>query len=161
ADWTNFRCNGHLDQFFSEPCNVGILLGENSGGLVDVDLDSSEAISLAPHFLPATGAIFGRMSKPRSHHLYRVKPAPATTRFCDIGGSCLVELRSTRAQTVFPPSTHPSGETIEWCVLKEPAQVDGEKLMRSVSLLAGGVLLVRHYPLEGSRQDLALALSGA
>src|SRR5690606_32997876 len=39
--------------------NVGIRLGDPSGGLVDVDLDCAEAIALAPTFLPPT-ATFGR-----------------------------------------------------------------------------------------------------
>lgn len=51
------------------------MLGTPSGGLVDVDLDSPEAVCLAPHVLPETGATFGRASKPRSHFLYIVPEA--------------------------------------------------------------------------------------
>ena len=103
--------------------NVGILLGEPSGGLIDIDLDSREALALAPAVLPPTPARFGRPSKPDSHWLYQCAPSdaplPATRRFREggrggAGTSCLVELRSSGAQTVFPPSTHPSGETIAW-----------------------------------------------
>src|SRR5204863_473461 len=32
--------------------NIGIVLGDASDGLVDVDLDSEEAVILAAHFLP-------------------------------------------------------------------------------------------------------------
>jgi hypothetical protein len=55
--------------FNGEPQNVGVQLGEHSGGLTDVDLDSQEAITAAPYFLQRT-LCFGRASKPRSHWLY-------------------------------------------------------------------------------------------
>ena len=52
------------------PRNLSVLLGEPSGGLVAVDLDSSEARMLADAFLPDTASVFGRLSSPRSHRLY-------------------------------------------------------------------------------------------
>ena len=51
-------------QFDGNAQNVALQLGAESGGLCDVDLDCSDAIGLAPEFLPATGAVFGRRSKP-------------------------------------------------------------------------------------------------
>jgi hypothetical protein len=42
--------------------NVAIQMGALSGGLTDVDLDCREAVYLAPHLLPDTGAVFGRPS---------------------------------------------------------------------------------------------------
>jgi hypothetical protein len=50
--------------------NVGLQMGAVSGGLCDVDLDTMIAVGLAPEFLPATDAVFGRKSKPCSHQLY-------------------------------------------------------------------------------------------
>ena len=55
---------------FSAGGNVAVLLGPRSGELVDIDLDCPEALALADTYLPATGAVFGRASKPRSHRLY-------------------------------------------------------------------------------------------
>src|SRR5262245_66619750 len=57
-------------QFNGNAQNVGVQLGEPSGGLTDVDLDSMTAIGLAPQFLPETNAVFGHRSKPASHALY-------------------------------------------------------------------------------------------
>jgi hypothetical protein len=163
ADWPKFRVNGNSKDFFSGPGNIGVLLGKSSGGLVDIDLDSPEAIRIARRFLPVTAAVFGRLSKPQSHHLYLVQPLPATVRFSDTDGSSLLELRSSGAQTIFPPSTHPSGETVSWVdeFAPEPAQVDSKQLLHAVRCLAAATLLVRHYPAEGSRHEFALALSGA
>src|SRR5262245_28131008 len=52
--------------------NIGILTGAPSGGLVDVDLDCSEAVILGKHWLPKTGMMHGRRTRPRSHYWYRV-----------------------------------------------------------------------------------------
>jgi len=159
--WPELRLTEQeLTDHFADASNVGVLLGEPSRGLVDIDLDAPEALALAPHFLPVTSSVFGRPSKPRSHELYLVQPAPATTRFCDDGAS-LVELRSTGTQTIFPPSTHPSGEVIAWHNDGDPARVGAAELCRGVRHLAAAALLVRHYPAEGSRHEFALALAGA
>src|SRR5439155_610100 len=82
------------------------LLGEPSGGLVDVDLDCEEAEALAGDFLPHTGMIHGRPGRERSHWWYRVEEPPdkASERFTDVDGAMLLELRSTGGQTVVPPS---------------------------------------------------------
>ena len=58
------------EQFDGNAQNVAVQLGAESGGLCDIDLDHMLAIGLAPEFLPATEAIFGRRSKPLSHQLY-------------------------------------------------------------------------------------------
>jgi hypothetical protein len=51
--------------------NVGTVLGNASGGLVDIDIDDKGALALADFFLTKTGLEFGRKSKPRSHRIYR------------------------------------------------------------------------------------------
>src|SRR5258708_24132318 len=56
--------------FNGRPQNVGVMLGDKSGGLVDIDLDSPEAVKLADFFLPKTSAVFGRKGKALSHRLY-------------------------------------------------------------------------------------------
>src|SRR5579884_2809324 len=161
-----------LPKFFNgRPQNLGLLLGEPSGGLADTDCDAPEAIRLAPHFLPATPCRFGRPSKPRSHYLYQVEGALRTVKFVDAvpqqggGGSqpvMLVELRFTGCQTLVPPSTHPSGEAIAW---EDPdaaaAVVAAGELRAAVGQLAAATLLARHWPGQGARQETALALAGA
>ena len=74
--WQNLRLSEEdLPSYFNgHPRNIGVLLGEPSGGLLDVDLDCPEAIQLAPYFLPET-LTFGRESKLRSHWLYVAEPA--------------------------------------------------------------------------------------
>ena len=71
-EWQNFRCTSdNVESYFNgAEINIGVLLGGPSHDLVDIDLDTVEAIRLAPYFLPKTGAQFGRASKRRSHYLY-------------------------------------------------------------------------------------------
>lgn len=147
---------------FSGPGGVGLLLGEPSGGLVDVDLDCEEALALADDFLPPTGMEHGRESTPRAHRWYRCSPPPPRTeRFTAPDGAVLLELRSTGAQTMVPPSLHPdTGERVRWDADGDPAEVEASDLRQRSGELAAAVLLARSWPEEGSRQAAALALGG-
>lgn len=144
--------NGQVDRLFAGR-NVGLLLGEPSGNLFDVDLDAPEARDLAPAFLPGTGLTHGRASSPSSHWWYRCDKAPQTTRWnlTEIdpktnrprNGETLVELRGTGGQTVVPPSTHPSGEVLTWESDGDPAEVAYDELRDAVNRLAMAAWLVR------------------
>ena len=70
ADWQHLRITAETapDYFNGQPQNVGVLLGEPSNWLVDIDLDCPEALAAPPHLLPATGTL-GRKSTPASHSL--------------------------------------------------------------------------------------------
>jgi hypothetical protein len=162
--WPHLRiAREDLSQRFAAQSNVGALNGEPSGDLIDVDLDTPEALALADAFLPPTALVFGRASKPRAHRLYRTTDSlPRTRRFSGLDGTMLVELLSTGTQTLWPPSTHPSGEVVEFDECPgEPARVDGTSLAGAVARLAACALLARHWPTEpGSRHDVANAVAG-
>lgn len=129
-----------LNHFNGAPQNIGVLLGEPSGWLIDVDLDHPRAVELADQFLPPTPAQFGRPSKPRSHRLYRVKSPVATTKHKSKSAGMIVEVRSTGSQTVFPGSEHESGEAIEWEDEEaEPAEIDTAVLLAAVKRLADSI----------------------
>lgn len=143
---------------FPAGSNVGIILGE---GLGDVDLDAPEAVAMADVFLPATPAEYGRRSKPRSHRVYRTDlEAPSRITFED--GSMVLELRGKNHQSMVPPSTHPSGEAVQWTEgePKEPAAVPFGDLRRRCTLLAIAVVFARRWPAVGTRNDTALAVAG-
>ncbi|MDP9369502.1 MAG: bifunctional DNA primase/polymerase, partial [Chloroflexota bacterium] len=80
AGWQGLRpTEEDLPRLFpGDPQNIGVLLGEPSGGVVDVDLDSPEACVLANAFLSPTPCVFGRASTPRSHRFY-LPDEPITT----------------------------------------------------------------------------------
>lgn len=140
--------------------NIGVRLGSGSGGIVDVDLDCREAVVLADLYLPSGAAIAGRESNPRSHWFYWVSSPIKTRRFKSDCGATLVELRSDGAQTLLPPSKHPSGEWYEWSSDLSFASVDGSELMIACSCLAAASLLAQSYPPLGSRHEYALHMAG-
>jgi len=145
--------------------NIGLLLGSPSSGLVDVDLDCSEAVWVADTFLPSTNMIAGRVSRPRSHRFHRVTAPPSSVQqFRDPRDSkMLVELRSsdgTKAvQTVIPPSVHPDGEPYVWDEDGEPSLVDTDALLTAVKKTAAAALMARCFPVDG-RHEWCLALAG-
>jgi hypothetical protein len=160
-EWSRLRLTDQdVELHFVDPVNIGLLLGGPSNGLIDVDLDSPEAVALAATLLPPTGAIFGRESRRRSHYLYIVTGRLDTEQFRDIDRSMQVEIRSTGAQTIVPPSRHPGGETVQWDEHANPAAVSAAELRASVRKLATASLLVRHYPPQGSRHEAMNALIG-
>jgi len=145
--------------FEGVPRNVGVVLGEASGDLVDIDLDVPEATAVAGRFLSPT-LVSGRKSNPRSHFWY-VSPGVGSTTFRDTDGETLVEIRANGRQTVVPPSVHPEGERIVWYddADREPVPVEAEELELQCRLLATGVLVARHLR-GGGRHHFALALAG-
>ena len=160
--WQNLRISAdEVPRYWNgAPMNVGILLGQASGGLVDIDLDTPEAMSLAHAFLPQTGMKFGHESKPQSHYIYTVEPTAETRKF-QSDGKMIIEIRSTGCQTVFPPSTHPSGEEIRFDGHGKPHTVGALELEAATAKLAAASLLHQHWPSEpGTRQDISLALAG-
>src|SRR5262249_17762194 len=151
--------------------NIGLSLGEPSGGLVDVDLDCPEARAAAAVLLPPTGWVWGRSSAPDSHFGYVVADPPrkASDGFTDPirrgKDARLLERGGTGGQRVFPPSILPgdeaAGKSEEPCVWKtntQPATVSLPELRTAVRRVAAASLLGRYWPMH-SRHDASLALA--
>lgn len=116
--------------------NIGVRL---TGNMVDVEIDSPGSAAMADDFLPHTGAVFGRTTKPRSHRIYGVEGGAETLKRAG-----KVDVWTARSnQTInFPPSLHPSTERTLW---GEPGpgspgfeitEVRTEVLQKSVRMLA-------------------------
>jgi len=149
---------------FPPDSNIGLLLGEPSGGLIDIDLDWPEARLIAPEILPATNMMSGRTSAPYSHFWYICSESIRTTKFLnpeanDDERAMIVEFRSTGGQTVVAPSIHPSGEHYVWYGALDPAISNANKLLNRVASLAACCLVSRHWQ-YGKRHNTALALAG-
>ncbi len=157
---------------FAEGDNIGCVLGD----VVDIDCDW-RAVSRSVWYLVPTYCVFGRKSNPAAHFLVC---APGTKSFkyiCpkslheriklpDEHATCIVELRSGIAQTMFPGSIHPSGEPIQFTAVagvpqdQAPADHDGALLRQRVGIAAMMVILEATWPGEGARQDAAGAVAG-
>ena len=169
-DWPNLTItDANVRQHFNGAAmNIGVQMGPKSGDLCDVDLDSPEAIRMAPYFLPATGAVFGRQSKRRSHYLYKAPDAEPVNVVKFLGDKgkkdTIIELRLGRekgVQTMFPGSKHPDAfEIVEWDSDGEPAVVKFVNLKDAVRMIALTSVLLRHWPEEGTRHELALTVGG-
>ena len=146
--------------------NLGLLLGEKGGNLVDLDLDTAHALRLRG-LLPPTQMRSGRVGRPMSHYWYVVEEnLPGNRRFKMPDGSMGVELRARGSQTLIPPSIHPNGEKYRWEGRKwggsaGPAVVDGRVLLVQTTLMALGVVLIDGWPEAGGRHEAYLALAGA
>lgn len=159
-----------VDHAFTDEGNIGVLTGEPSGDMIDIDLDSMTAVRLAKHFLPKTNAIFGRPGKPNSHWLY-VAPgnseAPELQRlrsvkFEDIPGGCgvIAEIRVDGRMTMIPPSIHPTGELLTGST-ENPATTDAETLGKAMAYLATACLIGENWErLRAQHHDFTLALAG-
>lgn len=114
--------------------NIGALMGEPSGWVVDIDIDSLDAVKLAADILPAT-LCFGRESKPLSHYLYQVTNAKNRVWMAP-NGAHIVNLRSTGNQTMMPGSIHPLGEPVRWANTLPIASIEAHELTALLDTLA-------------------------
>ncbi len=137
-----------LEEFetrFGGEGNIGILLGEPSGGIVDVDLDCPEALELADPILPPTAVTTGRASTPRSHRWYSASGLSSEMFKDPVTGEMIVEIRSTGGQTLVGPSIHPeTGERYDM-LEGQPPEVDGAQLAAAVGAIYEAVVAKR-YP---------------
>ena len=74
-------------------------------------------------------------------------------------GGVLIEYRANDSQTVFPPSTHVSGEKISFEANGDPAITTRGDLMKDTAELAAAILITERWN-SGSRNALTLALAG-
>lgn len=161
VQWQKLRITEETaPQYFNgKPQNIGVLLGEPSGWMVDLDMDWHETAELRRHFVPET-LTFGRAGNPSSHALV-ISPGATTRKFqlAEDEGGTVLEIRSTGTQTVFPGSTHPSGEKIDFdndCPVWEIAPEELAQLCRE---WAAASVLLRYWK-PGVRDDFAAALCG-
>lgn len=143
-EWEQLRLTeSELDKYFDQPANIGLILGAPSGGLVDVDLDCTEARAIANKYLPPTEAKTGRSGSANSHWWYIADNAETVQHRDPVTRNMIVELRSTGGQTVVGPSIHPTGQPYE-ILTGNPAVVPAEMLTACVAALAKRVIEIRH-----------------
>jgi hypothetical protein len=96
--------------------NVGLLLGPESG-VIDVESDTPEGEDLAHHLgldrVDGAGFTPTWSSERGVHRLYRWEPWMPTAATIDLGG-LEARIGGRAAQSVLPPSIHPSGLAYRW-----------------------------------------------
>lgn len=164
-NWQNFTVEDEQIEAAFALKQTGVILGPASNGLYDADLDEVNVVRIAKHFLPKTPAVFGRASKPQSHHIYQGVPGDEVNRvtFKDPDGTMLAEIRGKGSQTMFPPSVHPEGEIVTWENEENtmPATVPLEQTVRAVGWAAAAAMVIRHWDeWAGKHHDLIGGLAG-
>lgn len=145
--------------------NIGLLLGAPSSGLIDVDIDHPIAERLSG-LLPETEMVSGRKTRPGTHRWYMVDgDLPLTKAYTLHTGEVSLEIRSSGAQTLIPPSIHPEGDPYTWEYAPwggevGPSIVDGKELQAQVALIGLLSVLTHAWPDQGSRHSAYLALAG-
>lgn len=115
--------------------NVGVQLGPRSG-IVDIEFDDEEGRATA-------GRLFGELYTPtfssgkRSvHRLFRWSPElPSIASTKRLGLEIRIGGDGKGAQSVFPPSRHPSGSTYQWVPGMSPSEIDVMDVPNSVLTL--------------------------
>lgn len=125
-----------VEAWLSQGSNVGLLLGPASG-VIDVESDTAEGEELARAYgldrLDGAGLTPTWRSARGVHRLYRWEPWMPATATIDLGG-LEVRIGGRSAQSVLPPSIHPSGAPYRWevrpwveagevCVAELPAEL--------------------------------------
>jgi putative DNA primase/helicase len=155
AGWPDERITlDQVDQRFDKSCNIGGLWGVT--GLVDIDLDRGEAVKAAPFFFEDT-LTYGHKNRRKSHLIVRCASV-ATHKYRP-----WLEVRSTGAQSVLPPSLHPGGDLYEFGEPRQPVrEMTKDELQKAASRTASVAEAVQHWDKgDKTRHDKALALSGA
>jgi P4 family phage/plasmid primase-like protien len=145
--------------------NIGLQVGDVSGGLAVVDLDTPEAQRLARRFLPET-LMSGKEGEDHpSHYAYISEGAPYL-KIQDLGAGELLCLKASANgkghQVKVAPSVHPKKGAYEWVDGFDPsraATVDADDLIRRVRRLGIASLIRKYLPARG-RHEYSKATAG-
>ncbi len=153
--------------------NIGILLGKPSGNLVRLDPDFQTVPAVTAMLFPELTAIMERKSSPRSGRFYICDTKKKNYQLSDVMAKdprlplhdskpslMVYQILSSGAQTVAPPSIHPSGEEVVWVNPGVgPHTLGRDALLYRVGLEAF-CMAVRHFwPPRPKRNVAAIALS--
>lgn len=169
-DWNAVNDAGEVMDYqpedFDATDNIGL---RSRKGLVIVDLDDVWCVRCADDFLPKTGMVWGRPSKPRAKRGY-LSTFENPLALKDGDGSTLAEIRVNH-QDVVPPSTREPKdeeraagigvEELAWSgPIDFPASCAPEMLDRLIRLVCTAAWVARHYPKDGGWHAMMLALTG-
>jgi hypothetical protein len=144
----------NLDQF-KDYQNINIITGGDSN-IVDIDLDCPEALDLADYFLAPTGMMFGRVSTPESHRLYKVidltkKHTREFFSFANADKATLVEIRANKHYTMCG-GKYDNEELCEWTKYDTATEITYDSLFKQVAKLALACVLLRKAPTPESKK---------
>ena len=160
SGWQKLRITDkEIPEYFKTGGNIGIITGDASGGLCDIDLDCAESVAAAI-LLPAT-LTSGRSESPGSHWWFITDKTPEYWKASDLEGNTILEVRGNEHQTIVAPSVHPGGNLYRWENCAEPVRISGAELSQLSREVATTALLRRYWTRESrNRNNLAMATAG-
>lgn len=180
ASWTytSYSTSGEIEEAFTQQGTgnaggIGLLLGEQGNGLVDIDLDHPLIAKIAQKVLPPTAMKSGRDGYTLRHMWYRVTDTPPSSQkwhdnTLDAQKNVILELRSSGGQTMIPPTIHPDTKvSVEWIGGGPFGGTNGPRALPALELEFWTGLVAALYHLieagigeEGVRHAAYLALAG-
>jgi hypothetical protein len=161
--WQNLDIGiDQIQEYFGPSDNVGIRMGSTAGGCyATVDFDCQEAHQFR-NYLPDTEMWHGRENNPYSHATYTISngESPKIRHFRDVDGSAILDFLGEKSAVLVPPSSHPDGDKYLFHGPLSPSEINLDDLLYSVKKVYLAALVLRHYPVEGSRQDFCLGIAG-
>ncbi len=175
--WKEYDAKADDYGSFNSASNIGVKLGEPSGGLIDIDCDWETFSLLASKFLAHLPS-FGRASSRHSHRVFFANESdnfktvqlklPSVCkddpRLPTEHTLCVAEFRGTGAYTMFPRSVHPNGEELAWetpdGAMPEIPTFAYDAILKHVRVLAFLSVILQCYPGKGSRDEMHFKLAG-
>jgi putative DNA primase/helicase len=149
--------------------NVCSVWGIISRDLADIEAETVLGTRALDVWLPPSPVCWGSPKNPGSHRLLRIAGSPEhikTRKFTGPQGRVVIELRADGAQSILPPSVHPSGKPYALAIY-EPAspipEIGYDDLVRLCECAAATILLGEHAPTlsaNHTRHHAALSMSG-
>lgn len=114
--WKNYQeiraTQNELMGWFNQPANIGLIMGDISGGIIALDFDDQDAWERWYEQYPLDTAI-AKTSK--GYHVLVRLPTPCPSNWKMIyQGKHVGETRANGGYIVAPPSTHPTGDKYTW-----------------------------------------------
>ena len=144
--------------------NIGLMGKDNT----NVDIDHLAVKKFIAIYLKNCGAIYGRMSNPMSHYLFKGElPYKKYTMPAELGyymkesshGVTLLEIRSGKDKQSIVPGSKIDGEDVVWDKFAGINPYQGN-LEEDISIVVLSAALSIIYPAKGFRDDYCTAIAG-
>jgi len=117
--------------------------------------------ALAPLFLPWTGLAYRASDPAPAFFIYGVDPPVSTELTPDPRGAAIpwIDVYGPESTVELPPSPLGHGQSLIYHECGKPARVDIGGFFTAITLLTNASWLVHRFPVYGSGEELALALT--
>lgn len=107
--------SAEIERWFQSPANIGLVMGNVSGGLIALDFDVAGAFEAWVEKYPHIAGVTAMASTGKGYHVLLRMPPPIPANWkMSFQGEHVGETRGEGGYIVAAPSIHPSGRVYEW-----------------------------------------------